>query len=352
MHRLGMSPVGENDKVRETQERAAGTRRQWELSYGPRPEDWPDPLREPYEPTQDELDLLHSQVPGHHWSGWRRLTGDEDYYAACSCGWRSTETGFVSTMLHQVREHLDAVWAIRGGRSPARTTRAPARDEGEPGASQREAGPDERTRELHTAVKNQQERLSRSLEHSTDLLSVSEDQADRFVAVLEHASARITPEWAQTTRSARSTEILQRRLERAKELRTKIVAAAAALAAIAEEVALVEQGLITLRPRGVAKHRRLASDASEPAREAEPADRARAAAAEQAHWSQDLLDQVVGRIFQIGLSLQSAADLPHDEAMQSIADALKRLDDTIREVRDRVFAACGHDGPASPAPRN
>jgi len=343
--------VDEKDKAREPQKQAAGTRRQGELSYGPTQEDWPDPLREPYEPTQDELDLLHSQVPGHRWSGWRRLTGDEGYYAACSCGWRSTETGFVSPMLHQVREHLDAVWAIRGGRPSARTTRAPARDEDEGDASQREPGPDERVRELHAAVKNQQERLSRSLERSTGLLSVSEDQADRFVAVLEHAATRIAPEWDRATGSVRSAEVLQRRLERAKQLRTGIVAAAAALAAIAEEVALVSQDLTIRHPRGAAEHRRLASDVSKPAGGG-PADLARAAAAERAHCSEDLLDQVVDRIFQVGLSLQSAADLPHEDAMHSIADARQRLDDTIREVRDHVFAARGHDGPASPVPRN
>jgi hypothetical protein len=84
--------MDENARAREPEQQTAKTRQLWERSYGHRHEDWSDPLREPYEPKQDELDLLYSQVSGHRWNGWRRLTGDEDYYAACSCGWRSTET--------------------------------------------------------------------------------------------------------------------------------------------------------------------------------------------------------------------------------------------------------------------
>jgi hypothetical protein len=84
--------MDENDEAREPEEQADKVWYLWKWNYGPRDEDWPGPLRQPCEPTQDELDLLHSQVPGHRWNGWRRLTGDEDYYAACSCGWRSTET--------------------------------------------------------------------------------------------------------------------------------------------------------------------------------------------------------------------------------------------------------------------
>ena len=85
--------MDENGNARVLEEQAAETRRRWEFCHGHRRDDWPDPLKEPYEPTQHELDLLHSQVPGHRWSAWRCLTGDENYFAACSCGWRSTETG-------------------------------------------------------------------------------------------------------------------------------------------------------------------------------------------------------------------------------------------------------------------
>jgi hypothetical protein len=129
-------------------------------------------------------------------------------------------------MLRQIEEHLDAVQAVRGWR---------------PSAGPAEMRPDERIRELYALVENQQRRLSQALEHSGDLLSASGDQAERFVAVLEHAAAKVAPEWARTGASVRSAEALQRRAERARELRNGIVAAAAAVAAIAEEVALVGQ---------------------------------------------------------------------------------------------------------------
>ena len=339
-----MSPVDENDKASDPQEQAARTRRQSEFSHV----DWPGPFSEPDDLTQDEFDLLHSQATGHRWHGWRRLTVDEDYYAACSCGWRSTETGSLSPMLRQVKEHLDAVWAIRGGRLPTRVALAPAQGEGD--ASQREMRPDERARELYAAVDNQQERLSEALGRSTDLLSDSEEQADRLVAALEHAAARIAPEWARTTASAQSSEGLQRRLERAKALRNGIIAAAAGLAAMAEEVALVHQELKTRHPGGSAEHRRPAGEASNPAGQAGRASPG--AGAGHAREGQDLLDLVVNRLFQVGLNLQSVADLPHEAAMKPIDDALQRLDDTIREIRDRVFAARARDGLSDRAPRD
>jgi hypothetical protein len=170
------------------------------------------------------------------------------------------------------------------------------------------------------------------------------------VSALEYAAARIAPDWARTGASVRRAEILQRRLDRAKELRTGIVAAAAALAAIAEEVALVHPDVRTRHPGGSAERRRLAGEASKQAGQASQAGTATAAG--KAQWNQDLLDQVVSRIFQVGLSLQSAADLPPEVAAQSIDDALQRLDDTIREIRDRVFAARTRDDPADPVPRN
>jgi len=276
----------DNAGVKDPKEQPAETRRQWELSYGHGEEDWPDPLREQYEPTQDELGLLYSQVPGHRWDGWRRLTGDEDYYAACSCGWRSTQTGYVSPMLVQVKEHLDAVRAIRGWGRPA-PAHAPAPAGGERDVGQREMQPDERARELYAAAESQQRRLSQVLGNSTDLLSASEEQADRFVAALEYAAAKIAPDWARSEAAARRAEALQRRVDRAKEIRNGIVAAAAALAAMAEEITLVNQDLKTRHPRGLAEHRRPPGEASKSAGEASPA---RAATAEQACRDEDLLD--------------------------------------------------------------
>ena len=77
-----------------------------------------------------------------------------------------------------------------------------------------------------------------------------------------------------------------------------------------------------------------------------------AAMAEQARRGQELLDRVVNALFHVGLSLQAASDLPHEAALQQIADALERLDETIREIRGHVFAGQHHPGRAGPAPPN
>ena len=114
-------------------------------------------------------------------------------------------------------------------------------------------GPDERTRELYASVQSQQRRLCQALEQSGDLLSASKDQADRFVAVLEYAAARVAPEWAKTGASVRREQALQCQVERVKEWRSGIVAAAGALAAVAEEVALAGQDLETRYRTGSAE---------------------------------------------------------------------------------------------------
>lgn len=94
-------------------------------------------------------------------------------------------------------------------------------------------------------------------------------------------------------------------------------------------------------------------DVTEDLPRADLADLARAAAtAEQARRGRVLLDRVVNGLLHVGLSLQAAIDLPHDVAVQQIADALRHLDDTIREIHDHVFADHDHDGPPDPAPRN
>jgi len=152
-------------------------------------------------------------------------------------------------MLRQVKDHLDAVRAVRGLRPAPRTAQAPRRDEQERNASQHKLQ-QERTHELYATVKNQQRRLSQALEQSTDLLSATEDQAGRLVVALQHAAATVAPEWVKTQASARRAETLQRRADRAKELRNHIVAAAGAFAAIAEEAALLDQDRETRRPGG------------------------------------------------------------------------------------------------------
>ena len=255
--------MDENAKARDPEEQAVTTGQPWEHGHGR--EDWPYLLTGPCEPTQDIFELPQIRVAGHRWDGWRRLTGDEGYLAACSCGWRSPETGRASLMLRQVKEHLDAVGAVRGWRTSALTPQAPGRDEREHSAGRRGMRPDERIRELYACVDNQQRRLSQALERSADLLSASQEQAERFVVALEHAAANVAPAWARTTEAVQREDALQRRAERAKELRNGIVAAAGALAAIAEEVALARQDSIARRFGGSAGYRHLGG---------EPADRA------------------------------------------------------------------------------
>jgi hypothetical protein len=219
----GVSRVDANDKAGALEERPAGARDLRELS-GERGQDLPVELAGL---TQDELGLLNSQIPGHRWNGWCRLTGNEGYYAACSCGWRSTDTGHVSPMLRQVKDHLDAVRRSRGWRPSAW-----ARDESGPGAGQGEiVHLYQRARGLRATARGGQSRLARSLSHSADLLSASAEQADLLVTELERWRS------ARTGTSMSSAEILQHKVERARELRKAIVAAAAALAVITEEIA-------------------------------------------------------------------------------------------------------------------
>ena len=84
-------------------------------------------------------------------------------------------------------------------------------------------------------------------------------------------------------------------------------------------------------------------DISEDQPPADLAELARAAAAaEDAHKGRDLLDRVINGLFRVGLSLQSAAELPHEIALPRIADALQHVDDIIGEIRDYIFADPGH----------
>ena len=62
-----------------------------------------------------------------------------------------------------------------------------------------------------------------------------------------------------------------------------------------------------------------------------------AVTAEQVHRGPELLDTIITRLFQLGLSLQAAIDLPADMVGQRIEEALGHLDETIREIRDTAF---------------
>jgi hypothetical protein len=255
--------MDENDEARALQDQIPRSRQPGELRYGHGY--WPEPLTEPCEPTPDELDLLHSQLPGHRWDGWRRLTGDEDYHAACSCGWRSTDTAEAGPMLRQVKDHLDAVRQSRGWRTSAR---APVRDESGPDVGQGEiVHLHERARELRADTMGEQMRLSRSLEHSTGLLSASAEQADYLVAQLERG------EQARTGAAARSAETVRHKVERARELRKAIAAAAAALAVIAEEIAGIGQDPEVSHARSIAGYQPMVGEATETAGTAREAAR-------------------------------------------------------------------------------
>ena len=86
-------------------------------------------------------------------------------------------------------------------------------------------------------------------------------------------------------------------------------------------------------------------DATEVRRREDLADLARAAVTGQAHRGQELLDRVVHGLFNVGLSLQAAIDLPSDVARERISEALGRLDDTIHEIRDHLFAVRDRGAP-------
>jgi anti-anti-sigma factor len=80
-------------------------------------------------------------------------------------------------------------------------------------------------------------------------------------------------------------------------------------------------------------------------------DIARAAAAtQQAHRSQELLDRIVDSLIDVGLSLQAAIDQPSDLALQHITGALRQLDDAIRMIRDHAFTTRGSGARLDPAP--
>jgi protein-histidine pros-kinase len=61
-------------------------------------------------------------------------------------------------------------------------------------------------------------------------------------------------------------------------------------------------------------------------------------AAQQVHRSHEFLDAIITRLHQVGVSLQTAADLAGDGARPYIQEALRTLDDTISQIRDGTFA--------------
>jgi anti-anti-sigma factor len=80
------------------------------------------------------------------------------------------------------------------------------------------------------------------------------------------------------------------------------------------------------------------------------AELARGAAADPPPQAKDLLDRVVRRLFQVGLSLQTAADLPGETVRQRIGEALNQLDEVIYDIRS--YALTSDDGPRGEPPRS
>lgn len=91
-------------------------------------------------------------------------------------------------------------------------------------------------------------------------------------------------------------------------------------------------------------------DATDVRRRDDLADLARAAVSEQTQRGEELLDRLVSNLFRVGVSLQGAADLPHDVARERIADALRQLYQTIHDIREHAFSAHRNEPPSSGGP--
>jgi PAS domain S-box-containing protein len=72
--------------------------------------------------------------------------------------------------------------------------------------------------------------------------------------------------------------------------------------------------------------------------------------AEQAQSGREVMDTIINHLFQLGLLLQAAIDLPADTVGQRIEQALGHLDDTIREIRDTAFTTPDQTPPRPSAP--
>ncbi len=86
-------------------------------------------------------------------------------------------------------------------------------------------------------------------------------------------------------------------------------------------------------------------DVTQARRREDLAELARAAVAEQTQRGQELLDRVARNLFQVGLNLEGAVDLPGYVARERIIAALRTLDDTIHEIRGHVLGAASHPEP-------
>src|SRR6185437_12872426 len=83
-----------------------------------------------------------------------------------------------------------------------------------------------------------------------------------------------------------------------------------------------------------------------PGRQDDLVSLARDAASDQSQATRDLLDRVVHRLYQVGLTLQSAGSLPAEAARARLGEALDQLDDAILQIRDYAFVSGGDAGPS------
>jgi anti-anti-sigma factor len=79
-------------------------------------------------------------------------------------------------------------------------------------------------------------------------------------------------------------------------------------------------------------------DATDIRRREDLAELARASVSVPTQRGNELLDRVVSSLFQVGINLQGAADLPREVARERIAGALRQLDGTIHDIRDHAFS--------------
>jgi len=84
-------------------------------------------------------------------------------------------------------------------------------------------------------------------------------------------------------------------------------------------------------------------DATQAARSEDLADLAGSAYRQEAR-TQQLLDQVTRSLHHVGLSLHAAVDQPREVARERIGDALRRLDDTIQQIRAHALSTQARGG--------
>jgi hypothetical protein len=70
--------------------------------------------------------------------------------------------------------------------------------------------------------------------------------------------------------------------------------------------------------------------------------------AAQQQRDEELLDKIASRLFEVGIALSTAADMPSGSLKGRIDEAVRLLDDLVRGICDAASGGCGHpsDAPA------